>query len=79
MKLADSIDKSSNYISDLECGKSWPSSETLAALANALEVEPEAFFFSFKTQSEVCLKCINKMEKEFLKISHKLKAQIIQE
>ena len=39
-KLAEILNISSNFISDLETGKRWVSSDTLVNLAKALGVEP---------------------------------------
>jgi transcriptional regulator with XRE-family HTH domain len=50
MALAEKLGQSSNFISDIECGKSWISITTLVKLAAALNVEPyellkaDAFF-----------------------------------
>jgi transcriptional regulator with XRE-family HTH domain len=38
-KLAEMVDISSNFISDIETGKRWLSSETLVNLAEALHIE----------------------------------------
>jgi transcriptional regulator with XRE-family HTH domain len=38
-KLAEMVDISPNFISDLETGKRWISSDTIVSLANALKVE----------------------------------------
>jgi transcriptional regulator with XRE-family HTH domain len=38
-KLAEMVDISSNFISDIETGKRWLSSETLVKLAEALHIE----------------------------------------
>jgi transcriptional regulator with XRE-family HTH domain len=38
-KLAEMVDISSNFVSDIETGKRWLSSETLVNLAEALHVE----------------------------------------
>jgi transcriptional regulator with XRE-family HTH domain len=40
MALAEKLGQSSNFISDIERGKSWVSSDTLVKLATALNVEP---------------------------------------
>ncbi|MDR1143051.1 MAG: helix-turn-helix domain-containing protein [Spirochaetaceae bacterium] len=37
-KLAEKIDVSVNFLADIETGKSWVSSLTLAKLANAFEI-----------------------------------------
>jgi transcriptional regulator with XRE-family HTH domain len=42
-KLAEMVDISSNFISDIETGKRWLSSETLVNLAEALRVEAFEF------------------------------------
>ena len=46
-KLAEKIDISSNYLSDIETGKGWVSPFSLVKLANALEIE---VFELFKPQ-----------------------------
>jgi transcriptional regulator with XRE-family HTH domain len=38
-KLAEKLDISPNFISDLETGKRWLSSDTLVNIASALEIE----------------------------------------
>lgn len=38
-KLAEILDISPNFISDLETGKRWVSSDTLVNMANALDIE----------------------------------------
>jgi transcriptional regulator with XRE-family HTH domain len=43
-KLAEMIDLSPNFISDLETGKRWISSDTLVNLADALEIAVWDFF-----------------------------------
>jgi transcriptional regulator with XRE-family HTH domain len=40
MELAEKLGKSTNFICDIERGKSWVSSATLVKLASALKVEP---------------------------------------
>ena len=40
MALAEKLDVSTNFISDIEKCKSWISPKTLVKLASALEVEP---------------------------------------
>ena len=48
-KLAEILDISPNFISDLETGKRWLSSDTLVNLAKALGVEVYAFLKSPET------------------------------
>ena len=45
-RLADEADLAPNFINDIESGKKWPSSETMAKLSKALKVEPCLFFLS---------------------------------
>jgi transcriptional regulator with XRE-family HTH domain len=40
MALAERLGKSTNFICDIECGKSWVSITTLVKLADVLNVEP---------------------------------------
>jgi transcriptional regulator with XRE-family HTH domain len=40
MELAEKVGKSTNFVCDVERGKSWVSSATLVKLAAALNVEP---------------------------------------
>jgi len=40
MALAEKLGKSTNFVCDIERGKSWVSSSTLVKLAAALNVEP---------------------------------------
>jgi len=48
-KLAEVLDISPNFISDMETGKRWLSSDTLVHLAESLDIEP----FEFLKPSEV--------------------------
>jgi len=43
-KLAEKVDISSNFVSELETGKGWVSPQTLVSLAGALEVEVHSLF-----------------------------------
>jgi Predicted transcriptional regulators len=40
MALAERLGKSTNFICDIECGKSWVSITTLVKLADAFNIEP---------------------------------------
>ena len=44
MALAEKLGKSTNFICDIECGKSWVSITTLVKLAAAFNVEPYELF-----------------------------------
>jgi transcriptional regulator with XRE-family HTH domain len=48
VKLAEKIDISVNFLADIETGKSWISSQTLAKLANIFEIEAWELFKSDK-------------------------------
>jgi transcriptional regulator with XRE-family HTH domain len=51
-ELAEMVDISPNFISDLETGKRWLSSDTLAYLANVLSIEVRDFFTVEKAVSD---------------------------
>lgn len=65
-ELAERADMSSKYISRIEMGQSFPSIETLAKLAGALNVELKDFFeFAHKIPSQRELKeILNSLLKE---------------
>jgi len=65
-ELAEKAEVSSKYISRIEMGQSFPSIETLAKLADALNVELKDFFeFAHKTPSQKELKeILNSLLKE---------------
>jgi transcriptional regulator with XRE-family HTH domain len=44
VKLAEKIDISTNFLADIETGKSWISSSTLIKLANIFEIEAYELF-----------------------------------
>jgi transcriptional regulator with XRE-family HTH domain len=44
VKLAEKIDISTNFLADIETGKSWVSSLTLVKLANCFEIEVYELF-----------------------------------
>jgi transcriptional regulator with XRE-family HTH domain len=44
MALAEKLGKSTNFICDIECGKSWISITTLVKLAATFNVEPYELF-----------------------------------
>ena len=59
MDLASVAEISTNFVSEIENEKKWPSIETLAKLVKALSVEPENFFapeIIFKTNNADMLK-----------------------
>jgi len=46
ISLAAGADLTPNFINDIENGKRWASSETIAKLSDALKAEPYQFFLS---------------------------------
>ena len=50
--LAEKIDISTNFLADIETGKSWVSSLTLVKLANVLEIEVYELFRPGETASD---------------------------
>jgi transcriptional regulator with XRE-family HTH domain len=59
-KLAEKMDISTNYLSDIETGRGWVSPFSLVRLANALEVEVFELFKPQEAVSEDMTKTINK-------------------
>jgi len=51
--LAEILDISPNFISDIETGKRWLSSDTLVNLAEALDIEVYEFLRPQQTQTDV--------------------------
>jgi len=51
-KLAEILDISPNFISEIETGKRWLSSDTLVNLAEALNIEVHEFFQPQQTHSD---------------------------
>jgi transcriptional regulator with XRE-family HTH domain len=49
VKLAEKIDISTNFLADIETGKSWVSPLTLVKLANIFEIEVHELFRPEKT------------------------------
>lgn len=49
LRLATEIGMTHNFINDIENGKKWVSSQTIAKLAQKLHVEPSDFFMSDTT------------------------------
>jgi len=59
-RLAEKMDISTNYLSDIERKKNWPSPVSLTKLANALEIE---VFELFKPQETVSANVSNVVNK----------------
>jgi transcriptional regulator with XRE-family HTH domain len=52
VKLAEKLDISTNFLADIETGKSWVSSITLVKLANVLNIEVYELFKPVSTSNE---------------------------
>jgi transcriptional regulator with XRE-family HTH domain len=52
VKLAEEIDISTNFLADIETGKSWVSSLTLVKLANIFEIEVYDLFKPEKSPND---------------------------
>jgi transcriptional regulator with XRE-family HTH domain len=52
VRLAEKIDISTNFLADIETGKSWLSSLTLVKLANIFEIEVYELFRTEKTPND---------------------------
>jgi len=71
-KLAEKMDISTNYLSDIETGRGWVSPFSLTKLANALEIDVYELFKPQEAVSVTTVKTINKCLDDFstsLKIS----------
>ena len=71
-KLAEKIEISTNYLSEIETGKGWVSPFSLVKIANALEIEVFELFKPQEAVSKDTKKTINKCLDDFstsLKVS----------
>ena len=64
-KLAEEMDISTNYLSDIETKKGWVSPLSLANLANALEIEVFELFKPEETPPSDVLSTMNKCLDDF--------------
>ena len=64
-KLAEKMGISTNYLSDIERGKSWGSPFSLVKLANALEIEVFELFKPQETVSGDILAVVNRCLDDF--------------
>ena len=72
--LAEKIGMSTNFLADIETGKSWISSSTLIKLANIFEIEVYELFKSHKTPKDETKETImNIMNDISVTIEHSLK------
>jgi len=72
--LAEKIGISTNFLADIETGKSWISSSTLIKLANIFEIEVYELFKSKKTSKDETKETIKSMMNDIsVTIEHSLK------
>ena len=72
--LAEKIGISTNFLADIETGKSWISSSTLIKLANIFEIEVYDLFKSKKTSKDETKETIKSMMNDIsVTIEHSLK------
>jgi transcriptional regulator with XRE-family HTH domain len=72
--LADKIGISTNFLADIETGKSWVSSLTLTKLANIFEIEVHELFKSQKTPKDETKETIRSIVNDIsVTIEHSLK------
>jgi transcriptional regulator with XRE-family HTH domain len=64
-KLAEKIEISTNYLSDIETGRGWVSPFSLIKLANALEIEVFELFKPQETVSADISTTVNKCLEDF--------------
>ncbi|MCL2230978.1 MAG: helix-turn-helix domain-containing protein [Treponema sp.] len=75
--LADKLDISTNFLSDIERCKAWISPETLVRLANVLKIEPYELFkvdsLLTKKESDVLQQYANENMKAVLTVINQIK------
>jgi transcriptional regulator with XRE-family HTH domain len=64
VKLAQEIDISTNFLADIETGKSWVSSQTLAKLATIFKIEAYELFRPEKSLRDETKDAIKNMASE---------------
>jgi transcriptional regulator with XRE-family HTH domain len=64
-RLAEKMDISTNYLSDIETGRGWVSPFSLVKLANALEVEVFELFKPVETAPKGVKSAVNKYLDDF--------------
>jgi transcriptional regulator with XRE-family HTH domain len=74
MVLAEQMGISTNFLADIETGKSWVSSSTLTKLANIFEVEVYELFKPKKTSKDETKEAIKSIVNDIsVTIEHSLK------
>ena len=73
VKLAEKIGISTNFLADIETGKSWVSSATLIKLANCFKIEVYELFIPEKTSNDETKRKIKSLINDIsIKIEHSL-------
>jgi transcriptional regulator with XRE-family HTH domain len=81
MTLANMADLTHNFINEIENGRKWVSSDTIARLAAILEAEPFQFFIPDRVEgninTEIFQEYINEMIVSFDTMIHDFRAQYL--
>jgi transcriptional regulator with XRE-family HTH domain len=81
LTLANMADLTHNFINEIENGRKWVSSDTIARLAAILETEPFQFFIPDRTMeninTEIFQEYINEMTVSFDRMIHDFRAQYL--
>jgi len=72
-KLAEAIDLSTNYISDIETGKGWVSPSTIVKLAGVFEVEVRELFNDEKREAGEVKRIMNRLSDDVLRLVTEIK------
>jgi transcriptional regulator with XRE-family HTH domain len=83
LTLANMADLTHNFINEIENGRKWVSSDTIAKLAAILETEPFQFFIPDRVvgniNTEIFQEYINEMTVSFDRLIHDFRAQYLRE
>jgi transcriptional regulator with XRE-family HTH domain len=83
LTLANMADLTHNFINEIENGRKWVSSDTIARLAAILETEPFQFFIPDRAMeninTEIFQEYINEMTVSFDRMIHDFRAQYLQD
>ncbi|MDR2053306.1 MAG: helix-turn-helix domain-containing protein [Treponema sp.] len=83
LTLANMADLTHNFINEIENGRKWVSSDTIARLAAILEAEPFQFFIPDRAMgninTEIFQEYINEMIVSFEKMIHDFRAQYLRD
>jgi transcriptional regulator with XRE-family HTH domain len=81
LSLANLADLTHNFINEIENGRKWVSSDTIAKLAVILETEPFQFFIPDRSMenihTEIFREYVNEMSVSFDKMVHEFREQYL--